>query len=331
MAKSGSQKLKILYLLKYLEEKTDEQHPASTKELIEYLAAQDIAAERKTIYADIESLIQFGYDIEYVKSKNGGYYMASRTFELPELKLLVDLVQSAKFITGKKSREFIKKLESFTSEQEARQLQRQVYVANRVKTDNENIYYLVDEIHRAIGSGRMISFQYMEMTVDKTAQFKKNGKPYRVSPWALTWNDDCYYMIGYDHEAAGIRHYRVDRMHGIRLENEKRQGAEAFQAFDLAAYCNKTFHMFAGPEEAVTLSFRDSYSGVVCDRFGKDIQIHKKGDGTFTVRVPVMISNQFFGWLAGLGEGVRIVNPPPVREAYLSYLQTIVGAYAENQ
>lgn len=331
MAKSVNQKQKILYLLQYLERKTDEAHPATTKELIDYLAAQEISVERKTIYADIETLIRFGYDIEYIKSRTeGGYYLASRKFELPELKLLVDLVQSSKFITSKKSREFIKKLESLASEHEARQLQRQVFVANRVKTDNESIYYLVDEIHRAIGEQKMISFQYVELTVDKTLRFKRGGKRYRISPWALTWNDDCYYMIGYDHGTERIKHYRVDRMQDIRMEKEARLGAEAFEAFDLAAYCRKTFHMFAGPEEDVLLSFDDSYSGVVFDRFGKDIQLHKKEDGTFTVRVEIMVSNQFFGWLAGLGTGVRIVSPVSVKEQYQTYLRSILMKYGEK-
>lgn len=328
MAKSANQKMKILYILQYLEKKTDEEHPATTKELIDYLAKQEISVERKTIYADIETLKLFGYDIESVQSRNGGgYYMASRQFELPELKLLVDLVQSSKFITSKKSREFIKKLESLASEHEARQLQRQVFVANRVKTDNESIYYLVDEIHRAISEQRMISFQYVEMTVDKTMRFKRGGKRYVISPWALTWNDDSYYMIAYDGEAEQIRHYRVDRMHGIAMEKEKRLGAEAFEAFDLAAYCRKTFRMFAGPEEDVLLSCEESYSGVIFDRFGKDIQLHKKPDGTFTVRVEVMVSNQFFGWLAGLGTGVKIVSPAAVKEQYREYLRGIWEQY----
>lgn len=328
MARSANQKQKILFLLQYLEKKTDEEHPATTKQLIDYLAMHQISVERKTIYADMETLIEFGYDIVYVKSRTGGgYYLASRKFELPELKLLVDLVQSSKFITSKKSREFIKKLESLASEHEARQLQRQVFVANRVKTDNENIYYLVDEIHRAIGAQKMISFQYVEMTVDKKLCFKRGGKRYVISPWALTWNDDCYYMIGYDHMAELIKHYRVDRMHDIRMERAERLGEQAFAAFDLAAYCRKTFHMFAGPEEAVVLSFDDNYSSVVFDRFGKEIQLHKKEDGTFTIRVEVMISHQFFGWLAGLGTGVKIVGPLSVRDQYREFLKEILENY----
>lgn len=328
MPKSEQQKVKILYILKLLKEKSDEEHPIPTQEIIDYLGKQDIQAERKTIYSDIEALRDFGYDIVLNRAKtNGGYYLAHREFELPELKLLVDLVQSSKFITLKKSREFIKKLEGMTSEQEARQLQRQVYVANRVKTENESIYYLVDEIHRAINANRMIAFQYVEMTVDKTERFKKGGKKYQVSPWALTWNDDCYYLIAYDHEAGIIKHYRVDRMHSITMLSQERKGQEEFRAFDLASYCQKTFRMFAGVEEKVTLRFDESYSGVAFDRFGKEIQIHKKADGTFTLCVPIMVSNQFFGWLAGLGTGVHIVSPAHVAGQYKEYLGKIREEY----
>ncbi len=329
MPKSERQKAKLLYVLKLLKEKSDEGHPVTTQEVIDYLDAQGISAERKTVYADIEVLRDFGYDIILNRAKKGGgYYLAQREFELPELKLLVDLVQSSKFITMKKSREFIRKLEGLVSEQEARQLQRQVFVANRIKTENESIYYLVDEIHRAINENRMIAFRYVEMTVDKKERFRKGGDPYRISPWALTWNDDCYYLIAYDHEAGMIKHYRVDRMHTITILSQERKGQEEFRAFDLAAYCRKTFRMFAGTEENVTLRFQENYSGVVFDRFGRDVQIHKKADRTFTVCVPIMVSSQFFGWLAGLGTGVRIEAPAQVAAQYQEYLDSIIKAYS---
>ena len=308
-----------------------EAHPVSTQEVIRYLAARDISVERKTVYADIEVLREFGYDIILNRAKKGGgYYLAGREFELPELKLLVDLVQSSKFITLKKSREFIKKLEGFASVHEARQLQRQVFVANRVKTENESIYYLVDEIYRAIDRGCMIAFQYVEMTPDKKERLKRGGKTYEVSPWALTWNDDCYYLIAYDHEAGIIKHYRVDRMQRITLVDHERKGQEEFRAFDPAAYCKKTFRMFAGEEEMVTLRFAEHYSGVVFDRFGKDIPLHRKADGQFTISVPIMVSNQFFGWLAGLGTGVRVESPARVSEEYRVFLQRILGQYEKT-
>ena len=331
MPKSEQQKAKLLYLLQLLKEHSDEAHPVSTQEVIRYLAARDISVERKTVYADIEVLRKFGYDIILNRAKKGGgYYLAGREFELPELKLLVDLVQSSKFITLKKSREFIKKLEGFASVHEARQLQRQVFVANRVKTENESIYYLVDEIYRAIDRGCMIAFQYVEMTPDKKERLKRGGKTYEVSPWALTWNDDCYYLIAYDHEAGIIKHYRVDRMQRITLVDHERKGQEEFRAFDPAAYCKKTFRMFAGEEEMVTLRFAEHYSGVVFDRFGKDIPLHRKADGQFTISVPIMVSNQFFGWLAGLGTGVRVESPARVSEEYRVFLQRILGQYEKT-
>ena len=331
MPKSEQQKAKILYLLRLLKERSDEAHPVTTQEMIAYLAAQDICVERKTIYSDIEVLREFGFDIILNRAKKGGgYYLAEREFELPELKLLVDLVQSSKFITLKKSREFIKKLEGLASVHEARQLQRQVFVANRVKTENESIYYLVDEIYRAIDAGCMIAFQYIEVTADKKERLRRGGKTYEVSPWALTWNDDCYYLIAYDHEAGIIKHYRVDRMHKITLLAGERRGQEAFRAFDPAAYCKKTFRMFAGPEEFVTLCFDESYSGVVFDRFGKDVLLRRQPGGRFTISVPIMVSNQFYGWLAGLGTGVRVEAPAHVADAYRAYLERILLQYVQN-
>lgn len=330
MAKRGNQKQKILYILKYLKEKSDEEHPVSTQEIIDYLMQQDILADRKTIYSDIAELTDFGYDIEYKKARSdGGYYLTEQEFELPELKLLVDLVQSAKFITQKKSEAMIKKLTTFTSASEARKLSRQVYVARRIKNENESIYYAVDEIHRAIGEGCAIEFHYVFHDADKKEILRREGKAYLVSPWALTWNDECYYMIGFDHEAECIHHYRVDRMRDTKMQDLQRIGQEAFEHFDLADYCNKTFHMFAGPEVYVVLLVKNEYADVIFDRFGKDIQVHKRTDGYFTTMVPVMVSGQFFGWLSGLGSGCRIQSPIEVRNEYLSFLTDIVDGYED--
>lgn len=241
MPKSSNQKLKLLYLLRILQKETDEEHYLNSQQLIERLEKYDISAERKSIYDDIARLTDFGYDIIHVKTKGGsGYYMGSREFELAELKLLVDVVQASRFITLRKSRELINKLEQFVSGKEAQQLQRQVYVAGRVKTDNESIYYNVDFIHRAIQENRQISFQYMEWTLDKKLVPRKGGARYVISPWALSWNDENYYLIGYDKEADLMKHYRVDKMGSIGLTREERQGSSVFENFDIAVYTNKT-------------------------------------------------------------------------------------------
>ncbi|MBP3476605.1 MAG: WYL domain-containing protein [Lachnospiraceae bacterium] len=330
MAKSPNQKLKLLYLLKILTEQSDEAHCLSAQALIEALAAYDIKAERKSIYDDIAQLIDFGYDIVLVKAKaGGGYYLAGREFELAELKLLVETVQASRFLTVKKSRELISKIEKLASKAEAGQLQRQVYVANRIKTANESIYYIVDDIHRAIQYNVQISFQYLEWNLEKELVPRKEGKTYQISPWALTCKDENYYLIAHDEEENKIKHFRVDKLGHVKvLEGVKRQGAELFERFDIADYANKTFGMYGGREETVSLEFENRLIGVVMDRFGKEVAVRKRDEEHFSVRVRVAISGQFFGWLTGLGIGARIVAPEEIAEEYRGYLERVLGQYS---
>ena len=329
MAKSANQKLKLLYLLKILTEQSDEEHCMSAQALIDALGVYDIKAERKSIYDDIAQLIDFGYDIVLVKAKSGGgYYLAGREFELAELKLLVETVQASRFLTLKKSRELIAKIEKLASKAEAGQLQRQVYVANRIKTANESIYYIVDDIHRAIQNNEQISFQYLEWNLNKELVPRKDGKIYRISPWALTCKDENYYLIAHENESDSIKHFRVDKMGHIRvLTGVAREGAELFDRFDIAAYANKTFGMYGGKEEIVTLEFENRFIGVVLDRFGKEIPVRPRDEQHFSVRVQVALSGQFFGWLTGLGTGAKITAPAAVVEEYRSYLREVVGQY----
>ena len=329
MAKSANQKLKLLYLLKILTEQSDEEHCMSAQALIDALGVYDIKAERKSIYDDIAQLIDFGYDIVLVKAKSGGgYYLAGREFELAELKLLVETVQASRFLTLKKSRELIAKIEKLASKAEAGQLQRQVYVANRIKTANESIYYIVDDIHRAIQNNEQISFQYLEWNLNKELVPRKDGKIYKISPWALTCKDENYYLIAHENESNSIKHFRVDKMGHIQvLTGVARQGAEMFDRFDIAAYANKTFGMYGGKEEIVTLEFENRFIGVVLDRFGKEISVRPRDAQHFSVRVQVALSGQFFGWLTGLGAGAKITAPTAVVEEYRSYLQGVVGQY----
>lgn len=330
MAKSPNQKLKLLYLLKILTEQSDENHCLSAQALIDALSAYDIKAERKSIYDDIAQLIDFGYDIVLVKAKTGGgYYLAGREFELAELKLLVETVQASRFLTVKKSRELISKIEKLASRAEAGQLQRQVYVANRIKTANESIYYIVDDIHRAIQNNEQISFQYLEWNLDKELVPRKEGKVYQISPWALTCKDENYYLIAHDEEENKIKHFRVDKLGQVKvLEGLKRQGAELFEKFDIADYANKTFGMYGGREETVTLEFENRLIGVVMDRFGKEAAVRRRDEEHFSVRVRVAVSGQFFGWLTGLGVGARIAAPDEVTEEYRKYLRQVLGQYS---
>lgn len=326
MSRLPKQKLKLLYLLRMLEENTDENHPMSTQDIIERLAADDIHAERKSIYDDIAKLMDFGYDIVQLASRQGGgYYMAGRRFELAELKLLVDAVQSSRFITAKKSRELIGKLEQLAGRHDAGKLQRQVYVAGRVKTRNESIYYSIDNIHRAIQENRQIQFTYLEWTVEKVLRPRKDGEKYQVSPWALIWREENYYLAAYDAVSGVLKHYRVDKMGDVLLTDMEREGMEQFSRMDLAAYTNRTFGMFGGREETVTLEFPDRLVGVVLDRFGREVELRPMEGGAFRIRVEVAVSGQFFGWLAGIGKEARVVAPESVGERYREWIGGILG------
>ena len=310
MAKQENQKLKIPYLMKIFSEKTDYGHGITMPQIIDELDSYGIHAERKGIYSDIDYLNEFGFEIESRKvGKNTEYYLVSRTFELAELKLLVDSVQSAKFITEKKSRELIKKLETLCSDSEAKQLNRQVYVQGRIKTMNESILYNVDAIHSAIGKNSKISFQYWNWSVDKKMELRKDGALYKVSPWGLSWDDENYYMVAFDDNEKKIKHYRVDKMLRINILDEKREGMDSYKGIDMADYSNKTFGMFGGEVKTVTIECDNSFAGVMIDRFGKDVFMRRVDDGHFSISAPVAISGQFIGWIIGLGDKVKVTGP----------------------
>ena len=324
MAKSEGQKLKLLYIIKMLEEYSDENHPLGTQEIIRKLEEYGIHSERKSIYDDMAKLEDFGYDIIQVHSRlGGGYYLASREFELPELKLLVDAVQSSRFITTRKSRELIKKLENKAGKYDAGKLQRQVYVAGRVKTENEIIYYNIDNIHRAIQENRQIAFLYLDWNLKKEMVPRENGQK-TVSPWALVWREENYYLVAFDEADQKMKHYRVDKMGQTQVLEQERAGREQFEHVDIAAYTNRTFGMFGGEEETVTLEFPNRLIGVVMDRFGREADLRSVDENTFRVRAKVAVSGQFFGWLAGIGKEAKITAPEPVKEQYRKWLEDIL-------
>lgn len=330
MAKATRQKSKLLYIAQYLMEHTDEKHSVTMAQLIEYLASNGISAERKSIYNDIDTLNAFGMDIVRTGSPHSGYQLASRNFELAEVKLLVDLVQSAKFITSKKSRELIAKLEREVSRNEAHQLQRQVIVLDRNKTSNESIYYNVDVIYAAIAENVKVRYQYFEWDEKKQRRLRKNGEDYEVSPWLLIWDNENYYLVAYDSEAGFMKHYRVDKMLKIRLTKEPREGQKVFEDMDIAAFSQKTFGMFAGKERTVRLAFEDSLTGVVVDRFGESASMRRLDEKHVAVRAAVEVSSQFFGWLAGFGSRVEILGPEDVRQQYQDYIYDIVQVYQKD-
>lgn len=327
MAKSPNQKLKLLYLVKFLMQHSDEEHPVSTAQIIEELKKNDISAERKSIYDDIEALCNFGVDIVQVKGRNGGYYIGERDFELPELKLLVDSVQSSKFITQDKTYKLIKKIESLASVYDGQLLQRQVYVSNRVKSMNESIYYTVDAISDAITQNKKIKYQYFEYTVTKERRFRHDGKFYEVSPFALIWDDENYYMLAWDSDAGKMKHYRVDKMFKVSITDNEREGIKEFEKVDMSAYTKSVFGMFGGNEQKVKLRFANHLVGAVLDRFGRDIIVIKDGDEHFTVSVNVVVSQQFLAWVFGFGDDVEIISPEDVRNEMKKQAEIIANKY----
>lgn len=315
MAKQSNQKLKLMRLMEIMLKQTDDEHSLTMTQILTELQRYGITAERKSIYTDIEALRLYGIDIiGEKKNRTYHYHVGAREFELAELKLLVDAVQSSKFITEKKSKKLIKKLEGFLSRYEAKKLQRQVYVSGRIKTINENIYYNVDFIHEAIASNVKIKFQYYNWDINKEMVFHHNGEAFCISPWGLLWDDENYYLIGYDSMAGIMKHYRVDKMLNLNLTTDKREGRQHFREYDMAIYTKKHFGMFDGKEERVKIAFENRFAGVVIDRFGKDVMMRKIDEEHFVVVVDVAVSEQFLGWIFALGGGARIVGPENVVE-----------------
>ena len=325
------QKLKPIYIMDYLLHNSDEQHPVTMKQIIGYLESRGIPAERKSVYSDIDALRFYGLDIvQAVNGKTTGYFIGERSFELPELKLLVDSVQSSKFITHTKTGTLIKKIEKLASIHEAQLLQRQVFVANRIKQMNESIYYNVDEIHSGISQNKQIRFKYFMYTVEKKKAYRHDGAFYQVSPFALTWDDENYYMVAFDSVSKEIRHYRVDKMDSIQVTDVNREGLDAYKALDMGVYAKKVFGMFTGTEERVTLRFDNDLVGAVLDRLGLDSMIIPDDEEHFTVSADVVVSPQFFAWVFGFGNKVQILGPTDVVERMEKQASSVLALYAQQ-
>ena len=328
MPKGSNQKLKLYYLSRIMLEKTDDDHMITMSEIKAALEAYDVTADRKSLYDDLESLRVLGIDVIGEKiGRNYYYHVGSKRFEIAELKLLVDAIQSSKFITEKKSNELIKKLTDMASDYEADQLKRQVFVQGRVKTMNESIYYFVDDVHRAIAENRQIRFEYMKWNEEKK-MIHRREEAYVVSPWALTWDDENYYLIAYDEEADSIKHFRVDKLKSIQVLNEKRVGKDKFQAFNLAKYAKMSFGMFGGKPTKVKIEFDNEMAGVFIDRFGRDILIRPaKKKNWSEISVDVALSDQFLGWIFALGPDVKITGPKEVVERFKKELSDRAKMY----
>lgn len=312
-------KERLLKLLQLLYMQTDEEHPMTTSEIVAYFENQGVPTYRKTIQADIDLLIEFGLDIVEVKSTQTSYFCATRCFELPELKLLIDAVASSKFITAKKSRELVDKLSVFASVYQAESLKRQLYTVGRIKQENESIYYTVDLLHAAIRDKKKIIFRYYEYTTEKKKVWKHNGIPYKFSPYALFWNEDKYYIIGFSDNHDKIVKFRVDRMEIPKELDEPAK--ERPQNFDAAEYAIKIFDMFDGREVKVVLLCDNSLIKVIIDRFGEDITITTYDETRFIVEVEVSTSPTFFGWVFQFGGKIQIYSPKEIVDEYRNMLK----------
>ena len=300
----------------------------SLQRMMDLLQAQGVdVRDRKSLYDDLETLRVFGMDIEMQRDgRSVGYYVASRPFELPELKLLVDAVQSSRFITRKKTDQLISKVESLASVHQARQLQRQVFVTRRIKAMNESIYYTVDALHEAIDSGKQIRFHYFEWALGRGRErvekrLRKDGAWYQVSPWWLIWDNENYYLVAYDSQSRDVRHYRVDKMQDIALVDALREGGDLLSRFDPGAYAGSLFGMYHGDLETVKLRFDNALIGVVADRFGREVFLSPDGENHFTVSAKVAISPQFLAWVFSFGSQAEIVAPETVRQQFLHLME----------
>jgi len=331
MPRSPNQRLKLLYVMKILMEKTDEENPLTVTEIISTLATFNITAERKSIYSDIELLRQFGVDIVTRRDKAVSYYVANRNFELPELKLLVDAVQSSRFITNKKSETLIKKLSSLASREQAKQLNRQVLIAGRAKPVNETIYYIIDKIHTAINFNKKISFNYYDYDFNKKQVYRKSGALYRNTPVSLCWNEDKYYLIAYNSYYDDFANYRVDRMANIEILDEESDDYES-KSFNAAEYAKRVFGMFDGETVHASLLFHKCLVNAVIDRFGNDInmKVSSSDDEWVEVSVDVSISPVFLAWIFQFGSLAAIENPEKLINAMQKLLEENTDVYFDN-
>ena len=313
MARGAHQKLKLLYLSKILQEETDDTHGLTMPELIKKLKSYGIEADRKCLYDDLNQLEDFGMDIFREKIGSKMYYhCASREFELAELRMIIDAICSSKFITAKKSKDLIEKLEKMVSIHDARLMNREVIVSGRVKSMNESILYTVDAIQNAIMNDHSIRFNYFRWNVKGETELFHEGKFYEISPLTLVWDDENYYLVGYEKETDKIKHFRVDKMLNTSETEEMREGLSKLKKGDREMYSKKHFRMFGGAEQRVTLLCDNKLANVIIDRFGRDSRILPVDAEHFEAVVDVAVSDQFLGWVSALGDGVKIISPDDV-------------------
>ena len=326
MSRLPNQKLKLIYLVRIMEERTDKYHGLTLPEISSALADFGVSAERKSLYDDIEALRLCGYDIKVTRDSHVRYYLDNRRFDLAELRLMTDAVQSSKFLTPKKSRELIKKIGDLGSRYESAQLNKQDFSANRLKTENEEIYNNIVTLHTAIAENKRIRCKYFEWNANKQRILRKNGDEYILSPWALSWDDEFYYLVAYDSDAEKIKHFRVDKMIKVKMLDEAREGGQSVEDFDVAVYSQRVFNMYGGEPTNVRILADNSLAGVVLDRFGTDVTILNHGD-KFEFCTKVMISPTFYSWVFGFGNKMEILSPDEVVSEAERLAREIVAVY----
>jgi predicted DNA-binding transcriptional regulator YafY len=323
-----NQKLKLIYLSRILQERTDKDHGLTLSEISSALNEYGISAERKSLYDDIEALRLCGLDICTARDSHVRYYLNTRSFDVAELCLLVDAVQSSKFLTPKKSNELIRKIEGLGSKYEASQIHRQVFSTNRLKTENEEIYRNIELIHGAIAANRALTCKYFEWNAHKQRLLRRGGEEYHISPFALCWYDEFYYLVAYDSHDEKVKHFRVDKMVRVRLTEEPRQGSDALADFDMALYTQRVFGMYGGEEMNVRILADNSLAGVVLDRFGVNVTILNHGE-QFEFCTKVMVSPTFYAWVLGFGGKMKILSPEPVAKEAARLAREVVAVYEE--
>ncbi len=327
MSRKENQKQKLIRILEILMRETDDEHGLTISEIIDRLSEYGISAERKSIYDDFVTLEELGYSVSKTNTRPPRYMLDNKIFELPELKMLVDAVQASKFITAEKTREIIKKLEIFAGVHRSRELSRQVYVEDRIKSFSNSSIYSIDTIHTSINDKRKLSFKYFDYNAEKKKVFRHDGTPYTVTPCALLWDNERYYLVAYDEESRIFKNFRVDKMQSVSILKEAGFDLKEIENFNVADYSRKIFGMYGGVEELVTLECREKLAGQIIDRFGTSPAFIKTDFG-FKTAIRVMVSPTFFAWVLGFGCDMRIISPEPVKQELLAMLREIEKNYS---
>lgn len=331
----SSTKLKLLYLMQLLEEKSDEEHPVSADDILLHLKNVGIECERKSVYSDIAALRSFGMDILRVKAPKNGYVLVSRCFELAELRLLIDAVQAAGFITPKKTKGLIEKIGTLCSDDQFKRLKRQVYIESRVKCKNEEIYYNIDLINRAIEAGTQVRFLYSRRKISDSLNSQKEERQFLVNPYAMLWSNDHYYLVCNNPKYQNLMHVRIDRMRKVEILPTKARSysevSEYKTGFDTADYAAKLYNMYSGETETVELLCSLEVLEQILDRFGEKVPIKKAADGTgFYIKTKASISHGLVSWLMQFGDDVRVVSPESLKDAVVERAQRIVESYGHS-